>query len=87
MKQLSYNIVLIPEPEGGYTVTVPALPGCVSYGQTVTEAKAMITDAIQGYLYSLKKHGQPIPMPDNCLISFVQIGEPIYQNLSHATSA
>lgn len=87
MKQLSYNIVLVPEPEGGYTVTVPALPGCVSYGKTVEEARAKIADAIQGYLYSLKKHHQPIPKEDHSLISFVQIGEPIYNhNLSHAAA-
>jgi predicted RNase H-like HicB family nuclease len=56
-----YNIVLRPEPEGGYTALVPALPGCVTYGRTVVEARAMVKDAISGYIASLRKHKDPIP--------------------------
>ena len=43
MKKARYhfNIVLRPEPEGGFTALVPALPGCVTYGRTLAEAKAM----------------------------------------------
>jgi antitoxin HicB len=51
-----YNIMLRPEPEGGYTALVPALPGCVSYGRTVEEANEMARDAIAGYIESLDKH-------------------------------
>ena len=49
------------EPEGGYTVTVPSLPGCVSYGWTVEEAIEMIKDAMQGYLKVAKEEGLLIP--------------------------
>jgi antitoxin HicB len=56
-----YNIMLRPEPEGGYTALVPALPGCVTYGSTVVEAKKMAKDAIGGYIESLKKHEKPLP--------------------------
>jgi len=49
------------EEEGGYTVTVPALPGCVTRGDTLEEAIAMARDAIRGYLEVLVKDGQPIP--------------------------
>jgi len=45
-----YNIMLRPEPEGGYTALVPALPGCVTYGRTVDEAREMAKDAISGYV-------------------------------------
>ena len=38
-----YNIMLRPEPEGGYTALVPALPGCVTYGRTVDEAQSHST--------------------------------------------
>lgn len=38
-KELSFRIVLRPEPEGGYTVIVPSLPGCITFGETVEEAK------------------------------------------------
>jgi len=60
MRKLSYRILLRPEPEGGYTVIVPTLPGCITYGKTIEEAKKMALDAIRAYLESLKKHGEPI---------------------------
>lgn len=58
--KLSYRIVLRPEPEGGYTVIVPSLPGCITYGGTVEEAVRMAEDAIRGYIESMKKHGEEI---------------------------
>lgn len=61
MKKNLYQVVLTPEPEGGYTVTVPVLPGCISYGRTIDEAREMIADAIQGYLVSMRKHHESIP--------------------------
>ena len=60
MRELSYRVLLRPEPEGGYTVIVPSLPGCITYGKTVAEAKKMAIDAIKAYLHSLKKHREPI---------------------------
>jgi len=56
-----YKITLRPEPEGGFTAIVPALLGCVTYGRTLTEARRMATDAITGYIESLKKHKEPVP--------------------------
>lgn len=46
----TYRIVLDPQEEGGYTVTVPSLPGCISEGDTKEEAIENIKDAIRGYL-------------------------------------
>jgi predicted RNase H-like HicB family nuclease len=43
----TYTIALIPAPEGGYTVTCLEIPGAVSQGETVEEARSMITEAIQ----------------------------------------
>jgi len=60
MRVLSYRIILKPEPEGGFTVTVPALPGCITYGSNIEEAKEMVRDAIGVYLESLKKHSEAI---------------------------
>jgi len=40
---------------------MPGFPGCISQGKTRDEAMANISDAIQGYVQSLKKHGEPIP--------------------------
>jgi antitoxin HicB len=57
-----FTILLHPEPEaGGYSVTVPALPGCFSQGDTVDEAIANAEDAIRLYLEDLEAEGEPIP--------------------------
>jgi predicted RNase H-like HicB family nuclease len=56
VKKISYRILLRPEPEGGYTVIVPSLPGCITYGKTLEEARKMALDAIKAYLESIKKH-------------------------------
>ena len=50
MKQFRYNLIFRPEPEGGFTVTVPALPGCITYGKNLEDAKEMAEDAIKAYL-------------------------------------
>lgn len=52
---------LQPEPEGGYTITIPSLPGCISYGKTFEEAIEMIKDAMDGWLAVAKEEGVPIP--------------------------
>lgn len=59
---LTYTVELEPQKEGGYTVTVPALPGCISEGDTLKEALENIQDAIEGYLYVMAKHGRKIPL-------------------------
>lgn len=61
MKTLQYRLILTPEAEGGYTVNVPAIRGCVTYGETVEEAIAMAKDAIEGCLAVLQEQGEPIP--------------------------
>ena len=48
--------------DGGYTVTVPSLPGCISEGSTWDEALAEIEEAISGYIEVAKKPGKPIPV-------------------------
>lgn len=52
---------LEPAEEGGYIVSAPALPGCVTQGETTEEALAMIQDAIRGYIASLRRHGESFP--------------------------
>ena len=61
MKTLTYRIHLEPEPEGGFTVTVPALPGCITYGDTWDQAVAHAQEAIEGYLETLVQLGKAIP--------------------------
>lgn len=69
MRNIHYNLFLLPEPEGGFTVIVPALPGCVTYGKSLAEAKKMATDAIKGYVASLRKHKESIPLDDGFITS------------------
>ncbi len=47
--------------EGGYLVSVPELPGCLSEGDTFEKAWEMIQDALEGWLHVAKEHGDPIP--------------------------
>jgi len=60
---MKYLVYLEPQPEGGYTVTVPALPGCISEGETKEEALQNIKDAIRGCIFVLKKHGREDEIP------------------------
>jgi predicted RNase H-like HicB family nuclease len=57
----SFTILVEPNDPNGYVVTCPALPGLATQGDTLDEAFAMAKDAIEGYLISLIKHGDPIP--------------------------
>lgn len=64
---LNYRIMLRKEPEGGYTVTVPSLPGCITYGENVDEAITNAREAIELYIESLKEHGEDIPTEEGTL--------------------
>ncbi len=67
MSVLNYRVLLRHEPEGGYTVTVPSLPGCVTYGETIEEGIEMAREAITLYLESLHAHGEEIPSEETTL--------------------
>ena len=56
-----FDVVLEPQPDGGYSVYAPDLPGCVSEGNTKDDALANIQEAIAVYLESLDAHGDPLP--------------------------
>lgn len=60
-KIYKYTAVFELNELGGYTVTVPALPGLVSEGRNLKEAKKMAKDAIEGYLESLISHSKEVP--------------------------
>jgi len=67
----TFTMIFEPAEEGGYIVTCPALPGLVTEGDTLEEARLMAEDALRGYLASLLENGQAIP-PNK-----VPIAEPI----------
>lgn len=62
MTEYRYTVLFEPAEEGGFVATCPALPGLVTEGDTLEEAREMAQDAIRGYLESLHKDGQPFPM-------------------------
>lgn len=70
MTTLNYRIILIPENDGGYTVKVPAIKGCITYGDTIDEAIAMAKDAIEGCIEVLLEEGEPIPADDTHTLEY-----------------
>jgi predicted RNase H-like HicB family nuclease len=58
---MKYRILIEQDENGMFVTECPSLPGCVSQGNTRSEAITNIHDAIKGYLESLKKHDEPIP--------------------------
>ncbi|MCX6089607.1 MAG: type II toxin-antitoxin system HicB family antitoxin [Candidatus Atribacteria bacterium] len=67
MRVLNYRVLLRKEKEGGFTVIVTSLPGCVTYGETPEEALAMAREAIELYLDSLMAEGEEIPTDEATL--------------------
>ncbi|MEO8147154.1 MAG: type II toxin-antitoxin system HicB family antitoxin [Bacteroidia bacterium] len=63
----TYKIHLHKEPEGGYTVIVPALPGCITFGENTDEAILMAKEAITLYIEELRDRGEAIPDDSNTL--------------------
>jgi predicted RNase H-like HicB family nuclease len=65
---MKYRITLQKDEDGVFVAKCPALPGCISQGETRDKALANIKDAIEGYIASLKKHNEPIPPVDEELV-------------------
>ncbi|MDN7025786.1 type II toxin-antitoxin system HicB family antitoxin [Methanoculleus sp. FWC-SCC1] len=76
MNRLQYRILLRTEPEGGYTVTVPARPGCVTFGETVGEAIAMAREAARVYVEDLREQGEKVPAEEGLLCAYVHRRSP-----------
>ena len=69
----SYTITLRPEPEGGFTVLVPAFPEIVTYGEDVPEALAMAKDAIELSLEHRIAEGMDVPVPEDTKVEHVTV--------------
>ncbi|PCJ83603.1 MAG: antitoxin HicB [Flavobacteriales bacterium] len=63
----TYKVMFRKEPEGGYTAIVPSLPGCITYGTTIDDAKYNAKEAIALYIESLETHGEPVPTEEDLL--------------------
>lgn len=73
MKRQTFNLVFESDPKGGYTVTVPALPGCVTYGATMQEAKTMAREAIELYLEDMAANGEDMPSNGDSFLGSVEV--------------
>ncbi len=67
MGSSNYKVLFREEPEGGYTVLVPSLDGCITYGENIETAKSNAKEAIEFYIESLKEDNLPIPTDKNRL--------------------
>jgi antitoxin HicB len=61
-QRLLYTIILHPDPEGGYAVEVPALPGCYTQGESVGQCIERAREAISGHIAALRDLGEPVPV-------------------------
>ena len=73
MKTLRYKILLRKEADGTYTVIVPSLPGCLTYGRTVEEAIEMAKEAIEGFIESLAARGEEIPIEEEPIVYTIAV--------------
>lgn len=79
---LKYTVVFEPAEEGGYVVSVPTLPGCVTQGDTFEEAVAMIKDAIEGYVAVIEEEGEEIPQESKeVVITKITVANPALSSL------
>jgi antitoxin HicB len=81
VSEYSFTVFFEPAAEGGYVVTCPALPGLVTEGDTLAEARKMARDAIRAYLESLRKDGQAIPSDPKF------VSDPVKEKISVAIPA
>lgn len=58
---MRYRVYLEQDEDGVFVASCPSLPGCISQGHTRAEATENIREAIECYLKSLRKHGDPVP--------------------------
>jgi antitoxin HicB len=69
----TFRVILEANESGGYTVTVPLLPGCISEGDTKEEALANIKEAIELYIESLEADGLPVPTEETVEEAVVEV--------------
>ena len=73
---LKYTVVLTKEPDERFSVTVPALPGCFTWGNTREEAIENAREAIQAYLESCVLEGEPLPREELAPSVVIEVPEP-----------
>ncbi len=69
----SFSVHFIPSDDGGYSVEVPALPGCLTEGDSFEEAEHNVREAIGLYVESLQERGLPIPDEQNIVFKNITV--------------
>ena len=67
MKKLIYPAIFTPDKDGGYTVVVPDLPGCVTEGDDIEESISMAEDAASGWILGELEEGNSVPPPSSLI--------------------
>ena len=70
---LGYTVVLETEKEGGFVVSVPALPGCLTEGENRAEALRNAREAIAAYIEELRSRGEDIPVEIKTETEYLQL--------------
>lgn len=73
MAVMDFKVVLEPDPQGGYVVTCPSLPGCYSQGRDVNEALANIREAIELCIEDARERGERISDASGTLVGTVLV--------------
>ena len=81
---LSLAVIFRPESEGGFTVTVPSLPGCITYGKNLTEANRMAEEAITLYLQDMIAEGEALPKDRSSYLAQLEVKVPSRRAALHA---
>lgn len=75
---MRFTVILTPDPEdGGFAAECPAIPGCISEGETVEEALANVHEAIAGCLESLAARGAALPADGSVIVATVDVDIPV----------
>lgn len=83
-EKVHLDVIFRSEPEGGFTVLVPALPGCVTYGKDLSEARQMAHEAITLYLEDMLAEGEKLPQDTQTYLTNTEVQLPSSKQTVHA---
>jgi predicted RNase H-like HicB family nuclease len=70
---VSRYAVIIEGEGASFSAYVPDLPGCVAAGSSVEEVEALIREAVELHIASLREHGEPVPTPSTAAVRMVEV--------------
>ena len=67
MNKITYLAVCEPDGENGFGVYFPDLPGCVTYGSDIDDARIKAKEALELHIYGMQEDGEDLPVPKQCV--------------------